>query len=91
MTLKKNQIEDYEKKVIENDKDSIILEEIVNPLFVARMKRYGTIMIQIFNNFVEGGFTKEESMELTKIVLDYVLKSGSSDMPGNKSEPRGYA
>ena len=103
MSLKKNQIEEIEKKLKDSDSDNIIVEEMVNPLFVARMKRYGDMLAEVFNNFLKASyfddadrmkisFTREQAFELTKIVLDNVLKSAHAELPTTgKTEPKGYA
>jgi hypothetical protein len=104
--LKKNQIDEMSAKMRDTDADQIIIENLVKPMFVARMKRYGDVIGEVFKNFnnvgkvitqmpyrVDTTFTRAEAFELTKVVLDYLLKSQSTeiDLKSEKEEkPRGY-
>lgn len=99
MSLKKNQIEEFEKRTREKNADDVELERILNPIFIQRMHRYSHLMQDVYRNFrcvgdtKEGAFTDEQAFALTVIVLDNLLKSGSAQAPsGEKGEAgRAYA
>lgn len=55
MSLTKKQIDEIETKMKSQDADNILVEGIANPLYVARMKRYASIMGEVYENFKNAG------------------------------------
>ena len=91
MTLKKNQIEEIKKKMFDTDQTQTIIEELAEPLFVDRMARYAKLMGKIYITFLKESHNSAYSLEMTKIVFDYILKSGQAQIPVTEKTEVDYA
>ena len=93
MTLKKNELEDIEKKFYSQHSDNKMIEDIAMPIFIERMDRYGKIMRKVYENLVLAGFNDEQALRLTGVMLDFMLHSPNVELQSvtDKDKPRGYA
>lgn len=91
MTLKNNEIEDLQKRTADAVADGKIIDDIVIPVYVDRVKRYAGPFYKCYQAFIDAGFTADQAITLTRSVVDYFFaQSAGGAIPLKQSGRQEY-